>query len=140
MLPLKFDIRMFFEWKKDSGKLQVISGKSQNSGKFQNNALNDVKQISLSHVNKLWYLWSLYKNVSFGNFDIKFCLKQTEIFYLESTGHPTTVGIVKHSNRNCLDGLHSKRALGTFIVEMQFNLFRDISHPIACNFNILRSY
>ena len=36
--------------KKQSGKLQIISGKSQKSGKFQNNAVNDVKQISLSHV------------------------------------------------------------------------------------------
>ena len=34
---------MFLEWE-NSGKLQIISGK------FQNNAINDVQQISLSHV------------------------------------------------------------------------------------------
>ena len=28
----------------------MISGKLQNSGKFENNAINDVKQISMSHV------------------------------------------------------------------------------------------
>ena len=37
---------MFLEWENNSGKLQSISGK------FQNNAVNDVKQISLSHVIK----------------------------------------------------------------------------------------
>ena len=37
---------MFLEWENYSGKLQIISGK------FQNNAINDVKQISLSHVIK----------------------------------------------------------------------------------------
>ena len=35
---------MFLEWENNSGKLQIISGK------FQNNAINDVKQIWLSHV------------------------------------------------------------------------------------------
>ena len=35
---------MFLEWENNSGKLQIISGT------FQNNAINDVKQISLSHV------------------------------------------------------------------------------------------
>ena len=35
---------MFLEWENSSGKLQIISGK------FQNNAINKVKQISLSHV------------------------------------------------------------------------------------------
>ena len=35
---------MFVEWENNSGKLQIIIGK------FQNNAINDVKQISLSHV------------------------------------------------------------------------------------------
>ena len=34
---------MFLEWENKSGKLQIISGE------FQNNAINDVKQISLSH-------------------------------------------------------------------------------------------
>ena len=37
---------MLLEWERNSGKLQIISGK------FQNNAINDVKQISLSHVIK----------------------------------------------------------------------------------------
>ena len=41
---------MFLESEKNSGKLQIISGKFQSSGKFQNNAINDVKQISLSNV------------------------------------------------------------------------------------------
>ena len=41
---------MFLEWENNSGKLKIISGKFQNSGEFQNNAINDVKQISLSHV------------------------------------------------------------------------------------------
>ena len=41
---------MFLEWENNSGKLQIISGKFQNSDKFQNNAINNVKQISLSHV------------------------------------------------------------------------------------------
>ena len=35
---------MFLEWENNSEKLQIISGK------FQNNAINDVKQISLSDV------------------------------------------------------------------------------------------
>ena len=35
---------MFLKWENNSGKLQIISGK------FQNDAINDVKQISLSHV------------------------------------------------------------------------------------------
>ena len=35
---------MFLEWENNSGKLQIISGK------FQNNIINDVKQISPSHV------------------------------------------------------------------------------------------
>ena len=35
---------MFLEWENNSRELQIISGK------FQNNAINDVKQISLSHV------------------------------------------------------------------------------------------
>ena len=34
---------MSLEWQKNSGKLQIISGK------FQNNAVNDAKQISMSH-------------------------------------------------------------------------------------------
>ena len=35
---------MLLEWENNSRKLQIISGK------FQKNAANDVKQISLSHV------------------------------------------------------------------------------------------
>ena len=35
---------MFLEWENNSGKLRIISGK------FQNDAIDDVKQISLSHV------------------------------------------------------------------------------------------
>ena len=35
---------MFLEWENNSGKFQIISGK------FENNAINDVKQISISHV------------------------------------------------------------------------------------------
>ena len=35
---------MFLEWEINSRKLEIISGK------FQNNAIKDVKQISLSHV------------------------------------------------------------------------------------------
>ena len=41
---------MFLKWENNSGKLQIISEKFQNCRKFQNNAINDVKQISLSHV------------------------------------------------------------------------------------------
>ena len=37
IIVIKVDIRMFLEWE-------------NNSGKFQNNAIDDVKQISLSHV------------------------------------------------------------------------------------------
>ena len=44
---------MLLEWANNSGKLQIITRKFQNSGKFQNNAINDVKQISLSHVIKV---------------------------------------------------------------------------------------
>ena len=44
IIVIKVDIRMLLEWENSSGKLQIISGK------FQNNAINDVKQISLSHV------------------------------------------------------------------------------------------
>ena len=38
---------MVLEWENNSGKLQIISEK------FQNNAINDVKKISLSHVIKV---------------------------------------------------------------------------------------
>ena len=30
---------MFLEWENNGGKLQIIGGKFQNSGKFQNNAI-----------------------------------------------------------------------------------------------------
>ena len=39
---------MFLEWENNSEKLQIISGK------FQKNAIKDVKQISLSHVITCW--------------------------------------------------------------------------------------
>ena len=39
---------MFLEWESNSGKSQIISGK------FQINAINDVKQISLRHVIIEW--------------------------------------------------------------------------------------
>ena len=41
---------MFLEWENNSRTLQTISGKFQNSRKFQNNAISNVKQISVSHV------------------------------------------------------------------------------------------
>ena len=41
---------MFLEWENNSGKLQIISRKFQKTGKNQNNGINAVKQISLSHV------------------------------------------------------------------------------------------
>ena len=50
LVLIKVDIRMFLEWENNSGKLQIISGKFQNSAEFQNNVINDVKQISLNHV------------------------------------------------------------------------------------------
>ena len=37
-------LEFFLEWESNNRELQIISGK------FQNNAINDVKQISLSHV------------------------------------------------------------------------------------------
>ena len=43
LVVIKVDIRMFLEWEYNSGKLQIISRKFQNSGEFQNNAINDVK-------------------------------------------------------------------------------------------------
>ena len=46
IIVIKVDIQMILEWKNNGSKLQIISGK------FQNNAINDVKQISLSHVIK----------------------------------------------------------------------------------------
>ena len=52
---------MFLEWGNNSGKLQIISGK------FQNNAINDVKQISLSHV-----IIYIYKMIFIGVFFIDF--------------------------------------------------------------------
>ena len=47
---------MFLEWENNSGKLQIISGK------FQNNTVKDVKQISLSHVitNLITYVKNLF--------------------------------------------------------------------------------
>ena len=51
LVLIKVDIWMFLEWENNSGKLQIIGGKFQSTEKFQNNSINDVKQISLSHVN-----------------------------------------------------------------------------------------
>ena len=51
MTIIKVDNQLFLEWE-NSGKLQIISLKFQNSGKFQNEAINDVKQISPSHLIK----------------------------------------------------------------------------------------
>ena len=45
---------MFLEWENNSEKSQIISSKFQKSGKFQNNAINDVKQTSLSHAINGW--------------------------------------------------------------------------------------
>ena len=53
IIVIKVDIRMFLEWENNSGKFQ-------NSTKFQNNAFNDVKQISLSHVIKSKIICSIY--------------------------------------------------------------------------------
>ena len=55
---------MFLEWENNSGKLQI-------SGAFQNNAINDVKQISLRHV--IIYLVSLVTRllVNFGSKYVK---------------------------------------------------------------------
>ena len=50
IIAVKVDIRMVLAWENNSGELQIISEKFPNSGKFQNNAINDVKQISLSNV------------------------------------------------------------------------------------------
>ena len=47
---IKVDIWMFLKRENNSEKLQIISGKSKNSGIFQYNAINDVKEISLSHM------------------------------------------------------------------------------------------
>ena len=58
---------MFLEWENNSGKLQ-ITRKFQNSGEFQNNAINDVKQISRSHVITPW----IDTNFS-SNFKSKLC-------------------------------------------------------------------
>ena len=41
---ISFLSQMFLEWENNNRKLQIISGT------FQNNAINDVKQFSLSHV------------------------------------------------------------------------------------------
>ena len=58
---------MFLEWENNSEKLQIISWKFQNSRKFQNNAINDVKQISLSHVINGWsnQFWLLRQKIGY---------------------------------------------------------------------------
>ena len=61
IILIKVDIRMFLEWENNRGKLQIISGK------FQNNAINDVKQISLSHVitYKKCLIWPVIERVRY---------------------------------------------------------------------------
>ena len=49
---------MFLEWENNSRKLQIISGK------FQNNAINDVKQISFNHMISFEILHSPQKKQS----------------------------------------------------------------------------
>ena len=65
-------MRMYLEWENNSRKLQIISGKFQSSGKFQNNTINDVKQISMSHV--------ITKEIKFegiwGKLEAKECFKR----------------------------------------------------------------
>ena len=41
---------MFLEWENNSRELQINSRKFEKSRKFQNKTINNVKQISLSHV------------------------------------------------------------------------------------------
>ena len=48
---------MFLKWENISRKLQIISRKFQNSGKFQNSAINNIKQISLTHAIKEWIIF-----------------------------------------------------------------------------------
>ena len=57
---------MFLKWQNNSGKLQIIGGKFQNSEKFQNNGINDVKQISLSHVirSEFWRRFCVMKEIT----------------------------------------------------------------------------
>ena len=43
---------MFSEWENSSGNYKSSAANFKNSGKFQNDAINDVKEISLSHVIK----------------------------------------------------------------------------------------
>ena len=50
LVLIKVDIRMFLEWGNSSRNLQIICGK------FQNNAVNNIKQISLNHMISLWTL------------------------------------------------------------------------------------
>ena len=50
IIVTKADIRMFLEWENNSGKLQIIKKFQNKFGKFQNNAINDIRQISPSHV------------------------------------------------------------------------------------------
>ena len=83
---------MFLEWENNSGRLQIISGK------FQNNAINVVKQISLSHVIRAkipsFMVWELVKFseklVKFlGKFFTKlcvFCHNIAEVILLSRVG------------------------------------------------------
>ena len=45
-------------------ELENISGKFQNNRKFQNNAINDVKNISLKHVISMLYATKLIAKVN----------------------------------------------------------------------------
>ena len=56
---------MFSELENTSGKLHIIGGKFQSSRKFQNNAINDVKQISLSHVINVFNHFGLLIGINF---------------------------------------------------------------------------
>ena len=76
---------MFLEWEKKSGKLQIISGK------FQNNAINDVKQISLNNEFR-----KFIKEINFSD----------AVAYKTPTGKLETKSYKKDTNRQAY--LHSK--------------------------------
>ena len=76
---------MFLEWEKKSGKLQIISGK------FQNNAINDVKQISLNNEFR-----KFIKEINFSD----------AVAYKTPTGKLETKSYKKDTNRHAY--LHRK--------------------------------
>ena len=61
---------MFIEWENNSGKLQIISRK------FQNNAIDDVKQISLNHVINA-------KKLEFKSHSSRGCLNKKTMLHLK---------------------------------------------------------